>query len=221
MRAWLTPDSTELDENRLGRNICIPGGFFRYIMGALDELTKAYRWEEFGDTTAQEMADYFRDVVDEMMEGESCMIGQISAFCRGLAVPDKWQGLNGKKLVKADYPELAAVVPTDWIVDGGNNIQLPNMNGGYGLVASGSQNGNTVVTGELSGEFEHTLTESEMPRHSHSAQTLAQSNLFVSPGEAPAIFLLGTSVTGQTGGDQPHNNMPPHLGVRFAIYVGR
>ena len=85
------------------------------------------------------------------------------------------------------------------------------------LLACGTNHNN----GETGGEENHTLTENEMPTHSHSI------------GKGGALHLLNNSATASgsghvtnwsnhyntqldtndTGGGQAHNNMPPYLTV--------
>ena len=76
--------------------------------------------------------------------------------------------------------------------------------------------GNTYTAGNTGGEAEHTLTEDEMPNHSHKL------NIYVnatggSSGGGQVSFANTRSGTNYNaialGGDQPHNNMPPYLVV--------
>ena len=70
------------------------------------------------------------------------------------------------------------------------------------------------------GEEMHRLTENEMPSHSHNYQGFTCSSTF-SFGSVPGsgYYLPYTaddnfkcsSCTGNEGGNQPHNNMPPYI----------
>jgi len=77
--------------------------------------------------------------------------------------------------------------------------------------------GSTYVNGTTGGEATHTLTIAEMPNHGH------KNFLYSSPGGTN--FTAGSGGGGSTaesrflqpttGGDQPHNNMPPYLVVNM------
>ena len=101
----------------------------------------------------------------------------------------------------------AGSIPSGWILcDGTSNT--PDLRGKFILGAGqgvGLTNRNLTDTG---GEETHTLTIPEMPSHNHK-----YLNLINNGGGIPAsfnTFSLDTGTTGDTGGDGPHNNMPPY-----------
>lgn len=72
--------------------------------------------------------------------------------------------------------------------------------------------------GSTGGEENHTLTEPEMPSHTHSGLYVPRDSINVQGGGADGNFhALETSNLSGTvkaaGGGQPHNNMPPYLTV--------
>lgn len=79
--------------------------------------------------------------------------------------------------------------------------------------------------GSRGGEAEHTLTVDEMPSHSHNIHsnstngtkgyTIYDHNSNEQPSSLPWQW-AGTNIQ-NTGGDQPHNNMPPY----YAVYIWR
>ena len=83
------------------------------------------------------------------------------------------------------------------------------------LLASGS----SYSLGATGGEKEHTLTISEMPSHYHNTgatnhynYATSGSNFYITSSGYP-VRDITTNGAGYTGGDNPHNNMPPYLVV--------
>ena len=87
--------------------------------------------------------------------------------------------------------------------------------------------GDSYAAGGTGGEAEHTLNSHEIPQHYHDSYFLGLSGTV----DAPAYYAvfnqsaytynyaattpntLDVASTGRTGGNQPHNNMPPYLAV--------
>lgn len=69
--------------------------------------------------------------------------------------------------------------------------------------------------GETGGEKEHTLTQSEMPSHSHSYYSpIVQQVQSTSSGTTYGNYNKSYQIaTNSMGGDQAHNNMPPYIQV--------
>ena len=86
----------------------------------------------------------------------------------------------------------------------------------WGTFGAGSVN---FPAGELGGEAQHKLTEAEMPKHRHTANTYNATGgsawtLMDNNRAAKNGFRDGKDgLIGYTGGNQPHNNMPPYLAV--------
>lgn len=80
--------------------------------------------------------------------------------------------------------------------------------------------GTSYAAGSTGGEASHTLTVSEMPAHDHEengemlgyVENATWGNELTGNGKVKTYTYFRTS---QTGGGQPHNNMPPYL----AVYV--
>ncbi len=76
--------------------------------------------------------------------------------------------------------------------------------------------------GGNSGEDMHTLTINEMPSHTHtfSKSYSGSGNHYGWPNN-PNTRYSNTQPTGSAGDNQPHNNMPPFLTLRYIIFVGK
>ena len=87
--------------------------------------------------------------------------------------------------------------------------------------------GDSYAAGGMGGEAEHTLISNEIPAHYHNSYLLGFSGTVNAPAyyavfnktaytynyEATTPNTLDVATTTITGGNQPHNNMPPYLAV--------
>ena len=74
------------------------------------------------------------------------------------------------------------------------------------------------------GERSHKLTIAEIPSHSHNIEGLPtqinDTDRGIGHNSQFSIDDIDTRASTSTGGDQPHNNMPPYRVVQFIEYVG-
>ena len=149
----------------------------------------------------------------------------VSVPCEG------WLLCDGTELLIANEPALFAVLGTAWGGDGITKFRLPNLCGRT-PVGSGTGVGPTARTvGQTGGEESVTLTEPEMPSHTHIMQASENSESFTSIGsymgtdgsQAAAPFAASTNGTMAsdallpTGEGNPHNNMQPYAVVAIII----
>ncbi len=214
MLGWLTPDLTELSNPQNERSIVLPGDLFYLVTGALSQLADAENWEQFGDATPEETADFFLGVLEDYLVSDFRNVGMIAAFAANAAIPSGWIFMSGQAVAQSDYPELVDNVPSSWL--SGSDIILPDARNRVMVGNSG-----VFVEGTVGGSNTHTLTINEMPSHSHIAGLTPVTAAAASGAPVPAIVQLNTGSTNASGNGQPHNNMPAYLAVRWCIYAGR
>lgn len=146
---------------------------------------------------------------------------------------DGWLLLTDKirMLGKTQYAQLFGVLGTTY---GGSasstTFGLPPAGDHFLLMA-----GQKYVLGASGGSETVKLTTSQMPKHSHSEQKvsiastpvqkalLATTLLGISTGDItkpPTVSEAASATTGDAGGGEAHDNMPPYLAVSVFIYAG-
>jgi microcystin-dependent protein len=172
--------------------------------------------------------------------------GTISAFAVATA-PTGWLLCDGSAVSRSTYSALFNVIGTTYGAGNGTTtFNVPNIKG---RVIVGQDSGQTEfdTLGETGGSKTHTLTEAQIPAHSHSAWTDSQGqhghnlqmewgtniNLNhsvpgnynqVSSRNQPYSFpiqqsgLHGHNVgIGNTGGGQAHNILQPYMALPYII----
>lgn len=139
-----------------------------------------------------------------------------------LTPPSGWLICDGSAVSRTTYSALFAIIGVSFgSGNGSTTFNLPNFKG---RVPVGYDNAQTEfdALGEAGGAKTHTLTEAQMPSHTHNA---AHENDTIQGwwgGGALRNSFSGTwhgknAVTTATGGGQAHNNLQPYLTVPFII----
>lgn len=163
-------------------------------------------------------------------------LGEIQVFGFYFA-PANWAFCNGETLALQQNTSLFALIGTTYGGNGTTTFQLPNLaSRAPGGIGTGAPATTPRVAGETYGEFGHTLTVQEMPSHNHSMSVYVQHNTSLTtsvpapgsalvtpattspfvPGATPTTTFAPTAVT-NAGGNQPHENCQPFLGLNFCI----
>lgn len=162
---YLTPQT--LPSDVVCRTLRIPNDlrFIAAVQGALDELGKAYNWEQTDGISAQETADRALAMVYEEQRSQCLdMIGAVFPSIVGL-VPDNWLLLDGAWWPIADYPILYQRMLGTWSSNE-THFQLPDLSGRFVMGPDGE--GPLGFTGGLASV---TLTEQQLPVVTVTQQT--------------------------------------------------
>lgn len=134
----------------------------------------------------------------------------------GSTVPTGWLLCDGSAVNRTTYAALYAITNTTYGAGNGTStFNLPNFKGRVPVGYDSSQTEFDAL-GETGGAKTHTLTEAQIPSHSHPLT-------FVNTTGVNGYIPLGSSGTsyggntGNTGGGQAHNNLQPYLTVQYII----
>jgi microcystin-dependent protein len=149
--------------------------------------------------------------------------------------PKGWAFCDGQILPISQNTALFSLLGTTYGGDGKSNFALPNLQGSAPMQQGQGPGLSLRDLGETGGEQTVTLLQTEMPAHSHGAQgttgsnqvspannawasgqKLGGGNLYV-PTNPPTNVQMSPAAMSLTGGNLPHNNMPPYLGLNFCI----
>jgi microcystin-dependent protein len=139
--------------------------------------------------------------------------------------PQGWALCNGQLLPINQNQALFSLLGTTYGGDGRVNFALPDMRA---RVPIHSGNGHTL--GERAGAASHTLSQAEMPTHTHIESASAAigtlnsgANNYLAVSQAP-VYALPANLTALTpqsvtnvGGSQAHLNQQPFLALNFII----
>lgn len=193
------------------------------LYGALFELANSYEWELFGTLTPLECAAYFQEIGIEFMT-QNLFIGTIFATITD-DIPAAALLCDGSSVSKDDYPRL-----WEYCVNlrSGNNVILPDLRDKFILGGGGIE----PVSG---GSSEITLTELEMPAHTHTTLPHTHTASYPSPfgtlegvgvplpavNNPPLPAITSPSIVDvlASGGGLAHNNMPPYIALKYCVWA--
>lgn len=149
-------------------------------------------------------------------------LGEIRLFSSS-RIPQGWLACNGQVLQIVQYKALFSLLSNRYGGDGRTTFALPNLQGRVPVHFT-----NTI--GTQGGEANHTLTQQELPEHTHTVKASINAASATSPSgntwaNVSNIYKAATSsvvqMNGQAlsiaGGSQAHNNMQPFVALSFCI----
>jgi microcystin-dependent protein len=156
-------------------------------------------------------------------------VGEIRLFAGNFA-PAGWAFCQGQLLPISENDVLFQLIGTTYGGDGQETFQLPDLSSRVPVhQGQGPGLSNNYIIGEMGGVEQVTLTTQQIPNHTHAPAATTASGDQSSPANgifAASPLLYGTGTLNTTmhpsamqpvGGNQPHENMAPYLGINFII----
>lgn len=152
------------------------------------------------------------------------IMGEIKLISWNFA-PQGWAFCNGQFLPINQNQALFSILGTMYGGNGQTTFALPDLRGRVPMHFGGG-----FTEGQTGGQEVHTITQSEMPQHTHFAQAsnntgnsqdAAGNVLGVVPGriytDPSNLTTLSPTTITNFGGSQPHENRQPYLVLNFII----
>lgn len=155
--------------------------------------------------------------------GLSVQTGSILWFA-GELVPVGYLECDGRAISRTQFNRLFSVLDTRFgIGNGSTTFNIPDLRGRFvlGKDNMGGTSANRVTAtqadtlGAGAGEDKVTLSLPQLPSHTHSYSAASASGSGMSFNGSDDGNV--TRTTGSTGGNQPHNNLPPFITLKAII----
>lgn len=157
-------------------------------------------------------------------------IAEIRIFAGNFA-PRGWAFCNGQLLPVSQNTALFSLIGTTYGGDGRSTTALPNLEGRAPMHPGRGPGLTSRRLGERGGVETVTLTEAQMPSHTHTVRAaneigelrgpaghaLARSSSATAYGPASNLVPLADQALPSAGGSQAHDNMQPYLTMNFII----
>jgi microcystin-dependent protein len=155
-------------------------------------------------------------------------IGEIRIWAGNFA-PRGWAFCNGQLMPIQTNTALFALVGTIYGGDGETTFALPNLEGRAPMHWGRGPGLTSRRIGQRGGEETISLTEQQMPAHTHVLNAIADSASDTSPknnalgsgekvyGGSGTTVPMSDNALSNSGGSQAHDNRPPYLGMYFCI----
>ncbi len=155
-------------------------------------------------------------------------LGEIRNFGFNFA-PLGWALCQGQLLAISQNTALFSLLGTQYGGDGVTTFALPDLRGRVSMGFGHGPGLSDRVQGESGGAEAVTLTQAQIPAHNHPVAAASAATTKNPSGAVPAFTAAGTSygttadlamsptMTGSTGGNQPHENVEPYLVTNWCI----
>jgi microcystin-dependent protein len=164
-------------------------------------------------------------------------LGEVRIF-GGNYAPVNWEFCNGQIMQISTYEALYTLIGTTYGGDGTTTFALPDLRSSLAVSQSASPPpgmSNAYPFGSPGGAVTVTVTEAQIPAHTHvvnastaAATTTSPANAFFASTTAPAVGYVNNPIATQQfnadpnalsmeGGNQAHPNVMPVLGLSYII----
>lgn len=158
-------------------------------------------------------------------------IAEIRIFAGNFA-PRGWAFCNGQLLPISQNTALFSLIGTTYGGDGRTTTALPNLQGCAPMHPGRGPGLTERLLGQRGGTETETLSEAQMPQHTHNLMAINAPATTYAPGPANSLARsvggnafqssasntdLNADALESAGGGQPHNNMQPFLAMNFII----
>ena len=158
-------------------------------------------------------------------------VGEIRMFGGNFA-PAGWMFCDGTQLAISQNDTLFQLIGTTYGGDGQSTFNLPDLRGRVPVhQGTNPGTGTNFTLGEQAGVESVTLTAQQMPQHGHTFQATTAIGTQANPGgnllansQGPQPYIqenpdgsLNAQALTLVGGNQPHENLQPFLGINFII----
>lgn len=200
------------------------------IFGFFDDYSWPAKFTECGEVSIDRAAAAFSAMLNSIQRS-TLNIGTIVAYAGPLPTDPAILACDGTSYLRADFPDLFAVIGTTWGADDSTHFNVPDLRT-RALVMQGVTAASHVWNlGDLIGEELHTLVSGEVPSHSHvdaghvHAEGIAAPAIGAAitgvpvPSAVPAVGVTGSgnAALSSSGGDGSHNNTQLSAVILYAI----
>lgn len=212
------------------RTVSLSGDSSALLFSAIAAINAYWQWTSESGISRSDW-DFIQALIDKANDQlMTPMIGEIVMYTTAdpplLSLP-----CDGEQYNRTDYPDLYAVLHTNYIIDA-DTFVTPALQARSPIGAGSAAGLSSYAVNEITGEENHELTVSELATHSHSDAGHVHSEITaiptsLPPGEIPiplpsAVPSVGSTGAGfasiqNTGDSAPHNTIHPVNAVLFAV----
>ncbi len=163
-------------------------------------------------------------------------IGEIRLFA-GTYAPQGWLLCQGQVIDISGNETLFTLLGTTYGGDGVSTFGLPNLQGTLPIGQGQGLNLTNRIIGQRLGSDTVTLTEAQIPAHSHAVYATSETATTVTPGPGvtlatvpnpqgfydagtanpPTKAAFSSRAVGVAGNSQPHSNLMPSASINYII----